>query len=46
MTQGQNGEKAYLTVTVNTAGKTSTELITIVSTQAGVSHYMPILIGN
>ena len=46
VTEGQNGNKAYLTVTVNTAGKTNTELITIVSQHAGTSHYMPILIGN
>ena len=46
VTDGQNGNKAYLSVTVNTAGKTNTELVTIVSTHAGTSHYMPILIGN
>ena len=46
VTTGQNGQKAYLTVTVNTAGKTNSELITIVSTRNGTSHYMPILIGN
>ena len=45
VTEGQNGNKAYLSVTVNTAGKTNTELVTIVSTHAGTSHYMPILIG-
>ena len=44
--QGQNGEKAYLKVTVNTAGRTGTELVTVVSTARGVSHYMPILIGQ
>lgn len=43
---GQNGQKAYLTVTVNAAGKTNAELITVVSTRAGVSHYMPILLGR
>jgi hypothetical protein len=31
---------------VNTAGKTNTELVTIVSTHAGTQHFMPILIGN
>jgi hypothetical protein len=46
VTEGQNGDKAYLTVTVNTAGKTNTELVTIVSTHAGTQHFMPILIGN
>ena len=44
--EGVNGNKAYLTVTVNTAGKTNSELITVVSSHAGTSHYMPILIGN
>ena len=43
---GQNGQKAYLTMTVNTAGKTGSELITIVSTRGNTSHYMPILIGS
>lgn len=46
VTDGQNGNKAYLSVTVNAAGKTNTELVTIVSTHAGIQHYMPILIGN
>jgi hypothetical protein len=46
VTEGENGQKAYLTVTVNTAGKTNSELVTIVSTRAGVSHYMPILLGR
>jgi hypothetical protein len=46
VTDGQNGNKAYLSVTVNTAGKTNTELVTIVSTHAGTQHFMPILIGN
>jgi hypothetical protein len=46
VTEGQNGQKAYLTVTVNTAGKTNSELVTIVSTRSGVSHYMPILLGR
>jgi hypothetical protein len=46
VTSGQNGQKAYLTVTVNTAGKTGAELVTIVSSRAGTSHYMPLLIGS
>jgi hypothetical protein len=46
VTSGQNGQKAYLTVTVNTASATNTELITIVSTKGGTSHYMPFMIGN
>jgi len=46
VTSGQNGQKAYLSVTVNTAGTTGSELVTVVSTRAGVSHYMPFLIGR
>jgi hypothetical protein len=46
VTSGENGEKAYLTVTVNTAGRTNTELVTIVSSHAGTTHYMPLLIGQ
>jgi hypothetical protein len=46
VTTGQNGEKAYLTATVNTAGRTNSELVTIVSTRGSVTHYMPILIGQ
>jgi hypothetical protein len=44
--KGQNGNKAYLTITVNGAGKTQGELITIVSNLNGTKHYMPILIGS
>ena len=43
---GQNGQKAYLTITVNEAGKTGSELISIVSTKGSTSHYMPILIAS
>ena len=46
VTQGQNGQKAYLTITVNAQGKTKGELITIVSNSGGIKHYMPILIGS
>lgn len=46
MTSGQNGQKAYVTLTVNTAGTTKAELITLTSTLGTVSHYMPILIGS
>ena len=46
VTSGENGQKAYLTITVNTAGKTGAELITVVSKRGGTSHYMPILIGS
>ncbi|MDB4945349.1 MAG: hypothetical protein JWP97_4883 [Labilithrix sp.] len=46
VTSGQNGEKAYLTITVNSAGRTGSELVSIVSTYQGTPHYMPILIGS
>lgn len=46
VTSGQNGQKAYLTVTVKTASPTNSELVTIVSTRNGIKHYMPFLIGN
>ena len=46
VTDGQNGQKAYLTVTVNAAGKSGSELLTVVSTRSGASHYMPILIAS
>jgi hypothetical protein len=46
VTTGQNGQKAYLTVTVNSAGRTGAQLVTVVSTRGSVSHYMPILIGQ
>ena len=45
-TSGQNGEKAFVTVTVTAAGKTKAELITIVSSNATGTHYMPVLIGS
>lgn len=45
-TSGQNGEKAYVTVTVNSAGRTKAELVTVVSTLKTAKHYMPILIGS
>ncbi|HSO36655.1 MAG TPA: hypothetical protein VLT33_29220 [Labilithrix sp.] len=43
---GENGQKAYLTISVNEAGKTGSELISIVSTKGSTSHYMPILIAS
>jgi hypothetical protein len=46
VTEGQNGQKAYLTATVNTAGRTGTELVTIVSSHNGTSHYMPLLLAS
>jgi hypothetical protein len=44
--QGQNGQIAYLTATVNTQGRTKAELITIVSKSGSQTHYQPILIGS
>jgi hypothetical protein len=46
VTSGQNGQKAFLTVKVNTAGKSKGELVTIVSSMRGQKHYMPMLIGS
>ena len=46
MTSGINGQQAYVTVTVNTAGTTKGELMTVTSTLGSTSHYMPILIGS
>ena len=44
---GVNGQKAYLTIKVNSAGRTKAELVTVVSSSpGGLSHYMPILIGS
>ncbi|MEO7095840.1 MAG: hypothetical protein ABI175_21450 [Polyangiales bacterium] len=44
---GKNGEIGYVTVKVLGAGKTKSELLTIVSTNAaGTTHYLPILIGS
>jgi len=46
-TSGQNGEKAYVTVTVKSQGALfAGEIVTVTSTLGGVSHYMPIWIGN
>jgi hypothetical protein len=45
-TSGQNGEKAYVTVKVNSAGKLGGELLVIKSTLNGESHEMPIVIGS
>jgi hypothetical protein len=46
-TSGQNGEKAYVTVNVTTAGSLfKGEIVTVTSTLNGVNHYMPIWIAN
>jgi hypothetical protein len=46
VSEGVNGEKAYLTITVNGQGRTKAELITIVSSLGAQTHYQPILIGS
>jgi hypothetical protein len=46
-TSGQNGEKAYVTVTVKTAGSLfQGEIVTISSKKGNVTHYMPIWVSN
>lgn len=52
-TSAQNGEIAYVTVTVNKAGSTigrstfaKLNFVTVLSSLNGTSHYMPILITN
>jgi hypothetical protein len=45
--QGQNGDKAYVTVKVNTKGQMNAELVSIASGDRRFSaHYMPILISS
>ena len=43
---GKNGEQAHITVKVLTAGKTKTELVTVVSTLSSRQTFQPILIGS
>jgi len=44
---GRNGNKATISITVNTIGKVKGEVATIISTDgAGTSHYTPILISS
>jgi len=45
-TSGVNGEKANVTVKVNSAGQLGGELLVIKSTLNGESHEMPIVIGS
>jgi hypothetical protein len=45
-TSGQNGEKAYASVKVNSAGRLKAELLVFHSSMGGVSHYMPVVIGS
>jgi hypothetical protein len=44
---GTNGEKAYVTVKVNSAGTTKASVVTVATTSPdGTEHYMPILISS
>ena len=45
-TSGQNGEKAYLSVTANKATEAKIQLVVVRSKLNGVSRFMPILIGT
>ena len=45
-TSGQNGEKAYLSVTVNSVAPEKVHLVVVRSTLGATVHYMPILIGD
>jgi hypothetical protein len=44
-TSGQNGEKAYLDVTVNKASTEKVSLIVVKSTLGGIVHYLPLIVG-
>jgi hypothetical protein len=45
-TSGQNGEKAYLSVTTNQATDAKIQLVVVRAKLGGVSRFMPILIGT
>lgn len=45
-TSGQNGEKAHITVSVSSQGRSKTEYVTVVSTLGKRQTFMPILIGS
>jgi hypothetical protein len=45
-TSGQNGEKAYVTVTVRSVGQLDAELLTFHSTLNGVTHDMPVVVSS
>ncbi len=45
-TTGQNGDKAYATVKVNSLGKLNGELVVFHSKMNGVTHYMPVVVGS
>lgn len=44
-TSGANGDIVHATVTVNSGGKASGILMTVMSTSGGLTHYLPVLIG-
>lgn len=44
-TSGANGDIVHVTVGVNSGGKASGILMTVMSTSGGLTHYMPVLIG-
>jgi hypothetical protein len=47
LSQGQNGEKAYVTVDATSHGSLfGGEIVTVVSTQGSTVHYMPIWISG
>jgi hypothetical protein len=45
-TSGTNGEKALLTVKLNTAPAVKASLVLLVSSQGNTKHYMPLLVGG
>jgi hypothetical protein len=45
-TQGQNGERAYATVRVNSVGPLNAELLTFTSSMGGISHDMPVVVSS
>jgi hypothetical protein len=45
-TSGQNGEKAYATITATSKGKLGGELLVLESKMNGLIHVMPVLIGS
>jgi hypothetical protein len=45
-TSGVNGEITYVNVTVTQKGPINAEMLTVVTTLSGVSHYLPLLIQN
>jgi hypothetical protein len=46
LAKGVNGQKAFLTVKVNSAGTGKNEFVSVESYVFGIAHWMPILISN